>query len=177
MFYFPADTAGLEPATSHYADIVVNAAGALPFKSYASCDSFLAGESDPGTDRRPLLTAEISVFGVAQTPTAYLRERRLLLTLESPSGLSATGSSLTSRLLELALLLGGCLTISGRLEGRLMVVIGIHHGVSPPPRRSIGYRQGSLTIFQTMLLCEAWSGLDTIYGVKSRAALSIKRLL
>ena len=34
------DTAGLEPATSHYADIVVNAAGALPFKSYASCDSF-----------------------------------------------------------------------------------------------------------------------------------------
>ena len=39
-FTSPADTAGLEPATSHYADIVVNAAGALPFKSYASCDSF-----------------------------------------------------------------------------------------------------------------------------------------
>ena len=45
---------------------------------------------------------------------------------------------------------------------------------SPPPRRSIGYRQGALTSFQTMLLCEAWSGLDTIYGVKSRAALSTK---
>ena len=40
------DTAGLEPAASRYADIVVDA-GALPFKSYASCDSFLAGESDP----------------------------------------------------------------------------------------------------------------------------------
>lgn len=48
---------------------------------------------------------------------------------------------------------------------------------SPPPCRSCGYKKGSLTIFQTMLLCEAWSGLDTIYGVKSRAALSIKRLL
>ena len=41
-----ADTAGLEPAATRYADIVVDA-GALPFKSYASCDSFLAGESDP----------------------------------------------------------------------------------------------------------------------------------
>ena len=37
-------------------DIVVDA-GALPFKSYASCDSFLAGESDPvWADGRPLLT-------------------------------------------------------------------------------------------------------------------------
>ena len=51
------DTAGLEPAASHCADIVVDAAGALPFKSYASCDSFLAGESDPvWADGRPLLT-------------------------------------------------------------------------------------------------------------------------
>ena len=40
------DTAGLEPAASHCVDTVVDA-GALPFKSYASCDSFLAGESDP----------------------------------------------------------------------------------------------------------------------------------
>lgn len=39
--------------------------------SYVSCDSFLVyqlGEPDPGMDRRPLLTAEISVFGVAQNP-------------------------------------------------------------------------------------------------------------
>lgn len=41
-----ADTAGLEPAASHCIDTVVDA-GALPFKSYMSCDSFLAGESDP----------------------------------------------------------------------------------------------------------------------------------
>ena len=52
------DTAGLEPATSHCTDIVVDA-GALPFKSYASCDSFLVyqlGEPDPGVDGHPLLT-------------------------------------------------------------------------------------------------------------------------
>lgn len=39
--------------------------------SYVSCDSFpdyRLGESDPGMDRRPLLIAEISVFGVAQNP-------------------------------------------------------------------------------------------------------------
>ena len=41
-----ADTAGLEPATSRCADTVVDV-GALPFKSYMSYDSFLAGESDP----------------------------------------------------------------------------------------------------------------------------------
>ncbi len=72
------DTAGLEPATSHCTDIVVDA-GALPFKSYASCDSFLAGESDPGTDRRPLLTSEISVFGVAQTPTIKRKDSQAFL--------------------------------------------------------------------------------------------------
>ena len=40
------DVAGVEPVASHCVDTVVDA-GALPFKNYASCDSFLAGESDP----------------------------------------------------------------------------------------------------------------------------------
>ena len=71
------DTAGLEPATSHCTDIVVDA-GALPFKSYASCDSFLVyqlGEPDPGVDGHPLLTTEVSGFGVAQTPTVNERQK------------------------------------------------------------------------------------------------------
>ena len=66
------DTAGLEPATSHCTDIVVDA-GALPFKSYASCDSFLVyqlGEPDPGVDGHPFADAGSAGFEVAQTPTA-----------------------------------------------------------------------------------------------------------
>jgi len=64
------DTAGLEPAASHCVDTVVDA-GALPFKSYASCDSFLAGESDPVVGgRTPFCWRGVSGFEVAQTPTA-----------------------------------------------------------------------------------------------------------
>ena len=64
-FTSPADTAGLEPATSHYADIVVNAAGALPFKSYASFDSFpdyrSANQAEGG--QTPSADAESAVSG------------------------------------------------------------------------------------------------------------------
>ena len=91
-----ADTAGLEPAASHCADIVVDAAGALPFKSYASCDSFLGyqlGEPDPGADGRPLLTRS-QRFRDRTNPDRLFQGNKLLLTLESPSGLAATGSGL-----------------------------------------------------------------------------------
>ena len=106
-----ADTAGLEPAASHCADIVVDAAGALPFKSYASCDYFpdyRLGNQTQGCTDTLLLTAKVSGFEVAQTPTVFFRER-LLLALKG----------------------------SGRLEGGLVVGIGIHHGVSPPLRRKL----------------------------------------
>lgn len=129
---FPADMEGVEPPSSFSCEIE-------GFRSNMSLDSFSglpAGESRQERTDALLLTTEVSGFRT-HTRTVFFRERRLLLTLESPSGLSTAGSSLTSRLLELALLLGGCLTISGRLEGCLMVSIGIHHGVSPPLRREL----------------------------------------
>ncbi len=91
-----ADTAGLEPAASHCADIVVDAAGALPFKSYASCDSFpdyRLGNQTQGCTDTLLLTAKVSGFEVAQTPTVFFRER-LLLALKGSGRFAATGSSL-----------------------------------------------------------------------------------
>ena len=112
--------------------------------SCTSLDSFpdyRLGEPDPGADGRPLLTVEISGFGVAQTPTAYFRERRLLLTLESSSSLSATGSSLLcglGQLFELALV---GLADAGRLEGGLMFFVRPRHRGSPPSRRGCGSRK------------------------------------
>ena len=78
LFYFPADTAGFEPATSHCADIVVDA-GALPFKSYASCDSFLVyhklGESSQGRTDALSLTRGQRVSGLHK-PRPSTKDRR-----------------------------------------------------------------------------------------------------
>lgn len=64
-----ADTAGLEPAAPRCADTVVDA-GALPFRAMRPVILFWLGNLTQGwADRRPLLTVEVSGFGVAQTPT------------------------------------------------------------------------------------------------------------
>ena len=66
-----ADTAGLEPAPSHCVDTVVDA-GALPIRAICPVILFWLGNlTQWWADRRPLLTVEVSGFGVAQTPTVF----------------------------------------------------------------------------------------------------------
>ena len=139
-----ADTAGLEPAASHCADIVVDAAGALPFKSYASCDSFpdyRLGNQTQGCTDTLLLTAKVSGFEVAQTPTVFFRER-LLLALKGSGRFAATGSGLLCGLGQLSLLVLVRSTVPGRLKGFLVVGVGPsrHKGFHPLSAASCGKR-------------------------------------
>ena len=132
----------------------------------------------PRADRRPLLTRSQRFRG--RTSPDCQRKR---LPVELPGTVALTGGCVFRGLLiqnrrvqTVQRGLFGAVSDSGLvvlLRAAACVSLVSSQGFSPPPRRSIG----ALTIFQTMLLCEAWSGLDTIYGVKSRAALSIKRLL
>lgn len=130
----------------------------------------------PRADRRPLLTRSQRFRG--RTSPDCQRKR---LPVELPGTVALTGGCVFRGLLvqnrrvqTVQSGLFGAVSDSGLvvlLRAAACVSLVSSQGFSPPPRRSIGDRQGSLTIFQTMLLCEAWSGLDTICGVKSRAAL------
>ena len=126
----------------------------------------------PRADRRPLLTRSQRFRG--RTSPDCQRKR---LPVELPGTVALTGGCVFRGLLiqnrrvqTVQRGLFGAVSDSGLvvlLRAAACVSLVSSQGFSPPPRRSIG----ALTIFQTMLLCEAWSGLDTICGVKSRAAL------
>ena len=126
----------------------------------------------PRADRRPLLTRSQRFRG--RTSPDCQRKR---LPVELPGTVALTGGCVFRGLLvqnrrvqTVQSGLFGAVSDSGLvvlLRAAACVSLVSSQGFSPPPRRSIG----ALTIFQTMLLREAWSGLDTICGVKSRAAL------
>ncbi len=106
-----------------------------------SCDSFLAGESDPvWADGRPLLTVEVSGFGVAQTPTVDKTQKSLLLqfTLLCCTGLAAHGAHLArSEIIHFALRTRGIATLDCfgcPLVGGRRAILKETYRVSPPPR-------------------------------------------
>ena len=69
-----ADATGVEPVHPR----LTTSSWRIEGRSCASLDSFSglpAGESDPGVDGHPLLTTEVSGFGVAQTPTVNERQK------------------------------------------------------------------------------------------------------
>ena len=165
---------GVEPPSSFSCEIE-------GFRSNMSLDSFpdyrLAESCQERTDAL-LLTAEISVFGVAQTPTAYFREGLLLLTLlESPSSFSATGSGLLcglGQLFELALVgLAG----AGRLEGGLVFLVCPRHRVSPPLRRSIGDRKELTSPFKPCFCAKHDLGLVSFATPSREVNLSTKAFI
>ena len=143
-----------------------------------SFPDYRLAESCQGRTDALLLTAEISVFGVAQTPTAYFREGLLLLTLlESPSSFSATGSGLLcglGQLFELALVgLAG----AGRLEGGLVFLVCPRHRVSPPLRRSIGDRKELTSPFKPCFCAKHDLGLVSFATPSREVNLSTKAFI
>ena len=91
----------------------------------------------PGVGGHPFADAGSAGFEVAQTPTAYFRERLLLLALKGSGRFAATGSGLLCSLSQLFELVLVSLAGAGRLEGGLMFFVRPRHRGSPPLRREL----------------------------------------
>lgn len=132
-----ADATGVEPVHPR----LTTSSWRIEGRPCASCDSFLVyqlGEPDPGVDGHPFADAGSAGFEVAQTPTAYFRERLLLLALKGLGRFAATGSGLLCGFCQLSLLVLVRSTVPGRLKGFPVVGVSVGHGVftpSPPKYR------------------------------------------
>ena len=138
------DTAGLEPATSHCTDIVVDAAGALPFRAICPLILFrITGRRiKPRADRRPLLTRSQRFRG--RTSPDCQRKR---LPVELPGTVALTGGCVFRGLLvqnrrvqTVQSRLFGAVSDSGLvvlLRAAACVSLVSSQGFSPPLRREL----------------------------------------
>lgn len=163
-----ADTAGLEPATSHCVDTVVDA-GALPFRAMRPVILFWLGNlTQWWADRCPLLTAKVSGFrGRTNLDCRIVVLHHEVSAVRAPEFLTDIARTAVGNM--------AILTRASHLSGVLTIASFFRYGVkkehqgSHPLSAAVAAKEKELTLSRTTLLCEAWSGFDAICGVKSRS--------
>ena len=150
LSYFPADMEGVEPSYHRYSTLQ-QSGGIFPESCPLILFRITGRRIKPRADRRPLLTRSQRFRG--RTSPDCQRKR---LPVELPGTVALTGGCVFRGLLvqnrrvqTVQSGLFGAVSDSGLvvlLRAAACVSLVSSQGFSPPPRRSIGDRQGSLTI-------------------------------
>lgn len=142
-----------------------------------SCDSFLAGESDPVVGgQTPFADRGGQRFRGRTNPDCRIVVlHHEVSAVRAPEFLTDVARTAVGNM--------AILTRASHLSGVLTIASFFRYGVkkehqgSHPLSAAVAAKEKELTLSRTTLLCEAWSGFDAICGVKSRSWLHEQKLM